>query len=252
MSAIHIPWTIVPADALKPVEAPLPEPPPPPAPIDLGVLLTELDAELEKLDSLVSKEREFPGNITRIDGRLRELEGQDLSTLEALEARSAQAAKLVNMKHLAEVQAKKNSAAIQTQTKVVIEIGAAAARRLEVIWYELYAERATQIKAEFDRLFYHAFESQDLLASYKPLTLLKFLKFPDLVTSSLDLKITRFRQLRKAVDQLKAFETMTLEQVGERLEEIDRETRERRQQYRPPPGYPESEPSQVQRTVQLL
>ena len=102
-----------------------------PPPADLDTLLTELDAELEKLDSLVTKEREIPGNITRIDDRLRELEGQDLSTLEALEARSAQASKLANMKHLAEVQAKKSSAAIGTQTKVVIEIDTRTASELE-------------------------------------------------------------------------------------------------------------------------
>jgi hypothetical protein len=72
-----------------------------PPPVDLDALLTELGAQLEKLDFLVTKEREFPGNVTRIDDRLRELEGQDLSTLEALEARSAQASKLANMKHSA-------------------------------------------------------------------------------------------------------------------------------------------------------
>ena len=44
------------AAAVKQTNAPPAEAPPP---VDLDALLTELDAELEKLDSLVTKEREI-------------------------------------------------------------------------------------------------------------------------------------------------------------------------------------------------
>ena len=50
-----------------------------------------------------------------IDSKLRELESQDLSTLEAFEARQAQQGKYANMKHLAQSQAKKLEAAIRAQ-----------------------------------------------------------------------------------------------------------------------------------------
>jgi hypothetical protein len=59
-------------------------------PIDLDTALDQLDAELQKLDLLSARQREFPSAIANIDGKLKELEAQDLDTLQALEARSAQ------------------------------------------------------------------------------------------------------------------------------------------------------------------
>jgi hypothetical protein len=42
-----------------------------------------------------------------------------------------------------------------------------------------------------------------------------------------DDKIVRFRQLRERVDKLKEFSEMTFAQVSDRLEQLDREARER-------------------------
>jgi hypothetical protein len=61
----------------------------PEEPADLDTALDQLDAELQKLDELTARQREFPSTIANIDGKLKELEAQDLDTLQALEARSA-------------------------------------------------------------------------------------------------------------------------------------------------------------------
>src|SRR5215469_10726020 len=116
-------------------------------------------------------------------------------TLEALEARSAQASKLANMKHLAQVQAKKNSAAIGAQTKVVIEIGTRTASGLEKLWWDFHQEAFAQAETKFNELFFRAYEWPEVLNKYRPLALLEWLKPPDLLrTTSLDIKITRARQ----------------------------------------------------------
>src|SRR6516165_10530551 len=57
--------------------------------IDLDAELNRLDAELAKFDDLVTSQGEFPNTIANTDGKLKELEAQDLDTLQALEPRSA-------------------------------------------------------------------------------------------------------------------------------------------------------------------
>jgi hypothetical protein len=203
-----------------------------PEPADLDAALTELDDCLQKLDNLAGKEREFPSTIANIDGKLKELEAQDLDTLQALESRSAQVSKLSNMRLLAASQAKKVTVAIAAQREAVIKIGTRAACLLEQRWWANYSRLADEARGEFHRLFHHPFELEDLLASYKPLVLLGWLKAPDFRTGALDTKLVRCRQLRQSADRLREFERMTFQEVSDELEAQDRESRERAQQVR--------------------
>jgi hypothetical protein len=75
-----------------------------------------------------------------------------LDTLQALEARSAQAGKLTNMIQLAAFQFDKTRAKVAEQQKVVIELGTQIAARLEQQWWDTHIKRADEIKTEFDRL----------------------------------------------------------------------------------------------------
>jgi hypothetical protein len=240
-SIVHIPATYrfrsdaereADAAAANQPKATVTEPPPEETPADLDGALDALDAELRKLDGLITKQAEFPATIAGIDTKLKELENQDLSTLEALESRQAQQGKWSNMRVLADDQVKKNKAAIGAQQATVIKIGEQAASLFQKFWWELHHEAHVQAESEFRRLFYRSYESQDLLSQYKPLVLLQFLKFPDLYTSSVDLKITRLRQLRVSAEKLKTFSEMSFQEVSARLDEIDRESRERAQQVR--------------------
>ena len=125
---VHVPTTYrfrtqeeIAAEAAQPSKAVAPEPEEPA--IDLDAELSRLDDCLQKLDELVAKEQEFPRHIAEIDTRLRKLEGEDLSTLEALESRQAHQGKLANMKLLADSKAKKTQAAIGSQQEIAIKIG---------------------------------------------------------------------------------------------------------------------------------
>jgi hypothetical protein len=250
MSAIHIPWTVVPAGEQS-VKAPLPEPPS--APADLDTALDELDAQLQKLAELSAKQREFPSTIANIDAKLKELEIQDLDTLPALEARSAQMGKYANMRLLAAAQAKKLAAAIAQEEEVVCRIGTRAFALVERLWWTLHIEAFAQAELEFNRLFFRAYEWGDVLSKFKSIVLLDRLKVPDFRTGSLDTKLLRCRQLREAANRLKEFGRMSFDEVAQELELQEHEARERRQQYRPPPGNPEPELETPQvRTVQLL
>jgi hypothetical protein len=250
MSAIHIPWTIVPAGEQS-VEAPLPEPPPPPA--DLDALLDELDAALATLDLLSARQREFPRQIAEIDAKLEKLQSQDICTLAALESRQAEQGKLANMKLLADSQDRKTRTAIAAGQETVCKIGAQAASLVEKLWWDLHTKAFAQAETQFNRLFFRAYEWGDVLSKFKPLVLLDWLKPPEgLRTGSLDTKIIRFRQLRVSADRLREFERMSFEEIAQELELQEAEARERRRQYRPPPGYPEPEPETPREIVQLL
>jgi hypothetical protein len=206
--------------------------PPPEQPADLDTALDQLDAELQKLDDLAGKEREFPSTIANIDGKLKELEAQDLDTLQSLEARSAQMGKYANMRVLAASQAKKVKAAIAAQQEVVLKIGSQAASLAQRLWWDFHKEAFGQAEAELNRLFHHAYESPNLLEKYKPLVLLTWLKVPDFYIGTLDTKIVRCRQLRERANKLREFGAMTFAQVSEKLNQLDRESRERAQQVR--------------------
>jgi hypothetical protein len=204
--------------------------------IDLDSALNLLDAELEKLDELVAKDREFPGTIASIEGKLRELDAQDLETLPALEARQSQVGKLSNMRLLANNQAAKTKSAISARTKLVIDIGAKAAGLAEQLWWTLRTTAVAQAEREFSRLFYHSFEHANVLNRFKPLVLLDWLRIPDFCVGATDTKIIRARQLRTSVNRLREFAGMSFQEVSDELEAQDREARERR--LAKPAGYP--------------
>jgi hypothetical protein len=151
--------------------------PPPEQPADLDTPVDLLDAELEKLDKLKAKEAEFPSTIADIESKLKELENQDLSTLEALESRQAQQGKLANTLVLANGQAKKTKAAITAQTEIVLKIGAQANSLAQQLWGSLHREAYDRPRTKLDELFFHAYEHQDVLERYKPLALLQWLRF---------------------------------------------------------------------------
>jgi hypothetical protein len=133
---------------------------------------------------------------------------------------------------IATLRQKRLKTAITAQEAVVLKIGAQASSLAEQLWWSLQREAYVQARAELDRLFFRAFQHADVLDRYKPLVLLQWLKVPDLFTSSVDIKITRFRQLRARVDRLREFARMTFEEISDELEAQDRESRERAQQVR--------------------
>jgi hypothetical protein len=185
------------------------EPPIEEEPIDLDGTLAALDDELRKLDELTDKDRNFPAEMAAIEKKHEALTNQELDSVEAIQSRSAEMSKIAAMRELSLIRQKKLKSSITDQTASVIKIGTRAASLLEKLWWDLHKEAFAQAETEFNRLFFHAFESLATLNSYKPLVLLRFLKFPDLYTSSVDLKITRFRGLRSAVDKLGEFAAMT-------------------------------------------
>jgi hypothetical protein len=189
--------------------------------IDLESALNQLDAELEKLDVLAAKDREFPGTMANIEAKVTELEAQDLDSLPALEARQSQMGKLSNMRALANNQAKKTKAAITAQETLILEIGGQAANLAEQFWWTLHTEAVTQAEREFSRLFHHIFEHPNVLASYKPVVLLGRLKIPDFRTGAADTRIIRARQLRTSVNRLREFGEMSFQQVSDELEAQD-------------------------------
>jgi hypothetical protein len=239
MSVVHVPAVYryrteaeIAAEAVAAKQTTTTLAPEPEEPADLDTALDQLKAELQKLDNLADKEREFPSTIATIDGKLKELEAQDLDTLQALESRSAQVAKQSNMRLLAVSQLGKVKTAISAQQEVVLKIGARAAGLLEQRWWTNHTRLADEARIEFHRLFFHPFELDDLLMSYKPLVLLGWLKAPDFRTGALDTKLVRCRQLRQSADRLREFEKMTFQEVADELDAQDRESRERAQQVR--------------------
>jgi hypothetical protein len=218
------------AEAAQPTRAVAPEPLEPA--LDLDGALSRLDAELQKLDKLAAKEREFPSTIADIDGKLKELESQDLDTLPALEARSAQVGKYTNMRLLAAAQAQKTKAAIAQQQAVVLKIGTEAASQAEQLWWSLHTTAVAQAESEFSKLFYHSYESPDVLNRFKPLVLLGWLRIPDFRSGAADTKLVRARQLRTAANRLREFRAMSFEEISADLEAQDSEARSRAQQVR--------------------
>jgi hypothetical protein len=259
MARVFVPWVCksaaeqeADATAAKESSVPVAEARAEEPPADLDTELNRLDAALGKLDELTTKNAHFPAELAAIETKHKILTDQELDSIEAMQARSAEMSKLSAMRELGQVRQKKLATAITAQTKAVIEIGGRAASLLEQRWWTNYTRLADEARGEFHRLFFHPFELPDLLASYKPLVLLNWLKIPDFRTGALDIKLTKCRALRVSSDRLREFEKMTFEELSEELEAQERESRERRRQYRPPPGYPEPEPPREQRTVKLL
>jgi hypothetical protein len=191
-----------------------------------------LDAALATLDELSAKDRNFPSEMAAIESRHDALTNQELDSIEAIQSRSAEMSKIVAMRELAVTRQKKLKTAIAAQTEAVIKTGMQAARLLEARWSSNYGKRADEVRAEFDRLFYRFGLEQNLQDAYKPLTLLQWLRVPNLYNSRFsppDTIITKCRQLRESTTKLKEFEGMTFAQISERLDEIDRQARELRE-----------------------
>jgi hypothetical protein len=158
---------------------------------------------------------------------------QELDSIEAIQSRSAEMSKVAAMRELAGLRQKRLATAITTQEAVVIKIGGQASNLAEQLWWTLHTEAVTQAEREFSRLFYHAYESPEVLSKFKSVTLLSRLRPPDsLRTGAIDVKLTRCRQLRTAANRLKEFSTMTFEEVSAELEAQDSEARARAQQIR--------------------
>jgi hypothetical protein len=231
-SFIHFPasYTFIPtpdpeteatAARVEQTKATVTKPQPQDAPINLDTALNRLDVELAKLDDLAAKEREFPKTIAGIESKLTELEAQDLDTLPALEARSAQAGKLANMKQLAASQAHKTRAKVAQQQKAVIEIGTRITDLLDAKWWQAYTKRADEIEREFSRLFYRSALDQTLQTSYKPITLLQRLRAPNLRVSRFsppDVLIAKCRQLLGTANKLVEFEKLSFAEIAARVE----------------------------------
>ena len=93
-------------------------------------------------------------------------------------------------------------------------------------WWSLHHEAFAQGKAELEKLFIHAYES-DLLSKYKPVALLQILRPADCINPSVDIVLIRLRRRRESAGKLDEFEKMSFAEISERLEQIDRESRER-------------------------
>ena len=221
---VHVWPEVVPLEQTN-ASAPAEEPP-----ADLDAMLDELDSVLARFDGLTTRQKEFPNVIANLDGKLKELEAQDLDTLQALEARSAQVGKLSNMKLLCDSHAKKTRVAIGSEQEAAIKLGERIATLLEQRWWNNYTRRAEEVRTEFDRLFYRSALDQNLQDAYKPITLLQWLRPPSFNVSRFsppDTKIAKCRQLRQSANQLAEFEKMSFAQIADRVEEIDRKSRER-------------------------
>jgi len=206
---------------------------PPPAlepPADLDAMLDELDSALARFDELTDKDRNFPSELKTIENRYAALSNQEVDSVAAIESRSAEAAKLAAMKELAVVRQKKVKNLIESQQEAAIKLGTQIAGLLEAKWWSNYTRRAEEVRAKFDELFYRSALDQNLQDNYKPLTLLQWLRVPEFRTSRFatpDTKLNKCRMLRQSANQLAEFERMSFAQIADRVEEIDRKSRER-------------------------
>jgi hypothetical protein len=187
-----------------------------------------LVTELAKRDELIGKAERFPAELAAIEQKHEALTSQELDTIEAIESRSAQMGKITASREIATVRQKRLKAAIETQTAVVLRVGARANGLAQQLWGRLHTKAYAEAKRELERLFFRAFEHVDTLSKFRPVALLEWLKIPDLFVSSIDLKIVRVRQLPERVARLRAFEKMSFQEISAELEALNRESRERR------------------------
>jgi hypothetical protein len=188
-------------------------------------LLEELDSVLARFDELTDKVAIFPAELATIEAKHKTLTDQELDSIEAIEARSAQMSKIAAMRELATSRPKKLKAAVAAQQELAIKIGTRIADNLEQRWWANYTKRADEIGAKFDELFYRSALDQNLQDAYRPITLLQWLRPPDFRTSRFspaDGKIVKCRGLRKAANKLAEFERMSFGQIAERLEALTR------------------------------
>jgi hypothetical protein len=200
--------------------------------LDLDGALDRLDAELQKLDELLSTDQRFPAEMASIEKKHEALTNQELDSIEAIQSRSAEMSKVAAMRELAGLRQKRLATAITTQEAVVLKVGGQASSLAEQFWWSLHTTAVTQAEREFSKLFYHSYESPEVLNKFKPLVLLDWLRIPDFRTGAADTKIVRARQLRTFVDRLREFERMTFQQISDELEALDRESREQAQRRR--------------------
>jgi hypothetical protein len=236
---VHIPTTyrFIPtpepgqtAATVEQANAPVAKAPAEDAPIDLDSALATLDDELRKLDELTEKLANFPAELVSIESKREALVSQELDSVEAIQSRSAEASKLGAMIELGQARQKKLTNAVAAQQEITIKVGERIATLLEQRWWNSYVKQCNQVQLEFDRLFYRSALGQDLQNSYKPLTLLEWLRVPDFRTSRFspaDVKIGKSRRLREAANKLAEFEKMSFAQIADRVDEIDRKSRER-------------------------
>jgi hypothetical protein len=192
------------------------------APADLDAELTRLDGELNKLDELTEKDRNFPAELAAIEARCEALTNQELDSVEAIQSRSAEMGKISAMRELAVARQKKLKAAITAQMELAIKLGMQIAGLLEAKWWNNYVTRAEEIEREFSRLFYRFGLEQSLQDSYRPIVLLKWTPVPNFNVSrfsSPDTKIAKCRQLRESAEKLREFESLSFAQIADRVEE---------------------------------
>jgi hypothetical protein len=235
-SFIHVPatYTFIPtpepgatAVTVEQQSATVTESPAEETPADLDTVLKPLDTELEKRDELIGKAERLPAELAEIEKKHEALTSQELDTIEAIESRSAQMGKIAASREIATARQKRIKTDIAAQTEVVLKIGAQANGLAEQLWSSLHTKAYAEAKRELERLFFRAYEHPDVLSKFRPVARLESMKIPDLYTSSIDLKITRFRQLPERVARLRAFEKMTFEEISAELELQDRKSRER-------------------------
>jgi len=160
---------------------------------------------------------------------------QELDSVEAIEARSAQMSKIAAMRELAVIRQKKLKAAIGAEQEAAIKIGTEIAALLEARWWSNYVKRAEEIEREFRRLFHGLGLEQGLQNSYVPIVLLKWIQVPNFNVSRFappETRIAKNRRLRESADKLREFEKMSFQEIAARVERLDRESRERAQQVR--------------------
>jgi hypothetical protein len=112
--------------------------------VDLDILLDRLDDELQRLDQLLSAQEQIPNHVAEVDRQSQKLEAEDFPTLKALEARSAEASKLANMRLLAISRSKKLEAAVASQREATLKAGCEAAAVLERQWWANYSRLAAR------------------------------------------------------------------------------------------------------------
>ena len=186
--------------------------PPEEAPVNLDTLLDELDSALARFDELNTKAGNFPAEAAAIESRHEALMNQELDSIESIEARSAQASKIIAMREVLTVRQKKVHAAIGAEQDTAIKIGTQIAALLEARWWSNYVKRADEIKFEFERLFYRSGFDQNLQDSYVRIVLLKWMQVPNFNVSrfsQVDVKLAKCRQLRETANKLAEFERMS-------------------------------------------
>ena len=198
--------------------------------VNQDALLDELDSILARFDKLTAKLGNFPAEAKEAEARYEALAAQELDSIKAIESRSAEMSKAIAMREVLTVQRKKVQADMMVEQEAAIKIGTQIAHLLESRWWSNYNRRAAEIERKFNQLLYQFGLEQNLRDAYLPIVLLQWIKPPNFYFARFtppDVKITSCRGLRKSANQLAEFDSMSFAQITARIEQIDRENRER-------------------------